>query len=703
MTGAGRYRCFLLILTVLLLVIGGCSRSTPTPDRTQPPAVSAVVTPTATTAPEPVKTNTQTPSPTPRTTPNPSPTAVPSPTSTPTPTPIAQFTPSFKQTECADFEVPIGEEFTCGFLTVLEDRSQPDGSTIKLGVVIASGRSEKPASDPVVYLAGGPGENAIESMRFLYDSHFVNLSANRDLVIFDQRGTGLSEPALDCPEMIELRDSIIGQDMSNEEVLALGLNALSTCHDRLVSEGVNLAAYTSAESAADVNDLMSILGYEEWNLYGLSYGTRLALTTMRDFPEGIRSVVLDSSYPLQVNLYVTIAENADRALEKLFEGCRVHPACNEVYPALASVFSEAVAQMNGNPVSIKITNPLTGESLDPLVGGNDLTGFVFQSMYSTDLIPSLPEIIYEARDGIFDTMALIMGSFLVSDELVSQGMQLSVQCSEEVPFTTMTDIAAASESYPRFQDFLNASPTVGKEIVTVCQGWGAMEASSIEDEAVSSDIPTLVLAGEYDPITPPAWGKLVAADLSNSFFFEFPGVGHGASVGNECPLSIMLDFLDNPSGGPNVSCIAGMEGPKFTVPELDVTLMPFTNDAFGFTGLVPEGWVEVAPGIYGKSALGETTIVQQSAPLIGIEGMLNLLQTQLGLDEALSLAGTREANNLTWSLYETEGRGLSLNIALTEHDGTTYIVVLSTPFDERGFYFSEVFLPAVDALLPDSG
>ena len=198
-------------------------------------------------------------------------------------------------------------------------------------------------------------------------------------------------------------------------------------------------------------------------------------------------------------------------------------------------------------------------------------------------------------------------------------------------------------------------------------------------------------------------GLLRVRQEGEQYLAAMKTVGHGASVGNECPLSIMLDFLDNPSGGPNVSCIAGMEGPKFTVPELDVTLMPFTNDAFGFTGLVPEGWVEVAPGIYGKSALGETTIVQQSAPLIGIEGMLNLLQTQLGLDEALSLAGTREANNLTWSLYETEGRGLSLNIALTEHDGTTYIVVLSTPFDERGFYFSEVFLPAVDALLPDSG
>ena len=102
----------------------------------------------------------------------------------------------------------------------------------------------------------------------------------------------------------------------------------------------------------------------------------------------------------------------------------------------------------------------------------------------------------------------------------------------------------------------NYSATLGQSVVAICEEWGARIADEIEDEPVTSDIPTLILAGEYDPITPPVWGKMVAEDLSNSFFFEFPAVGHGASVLNECPLSITLDFLNNPTTRPNIDCIA---------------------------------------------------------------------------------------------------------------------------------------------------
>ena len=138
--------------------------------------------------------------------------------------------------------------------------------------------------------------------------------------------------------------------------LSLGTEAICSCHDRLVSEDINLAAYNSAESAADLNDLRLTLGYEEWNLVGISYGTRLALTAMRDYPEGIRCVILDSTYPLQVSLYAEMPANFDRALNVFFHGCTTDPACSEAYPELEIVFFQLVDQLNDSPITFSATN-----------------------------------------------------------------------------------------------------------------------------------------------------------------------------------------------------------------------------------------------------------------------------------------------------------------------------------------------------------
>jgi pimeloyl-ACP methyl ester carboxylesterase len=672
-----------MVLLVTAAFVIACSRDTPAPEPTQEPAPAAEAQ-AATPTPAPI----------------PGATATTEPNLTSTPGPVTQVPPYFEETPCADFGVPVNASFACDFLTVLEDHSQPDGPTLRLAVVTARSTGENPRPDPIVYLSGGPGENAIESMQYLYGRHFAQLTQDRDLIIFDQRGTGLSQPSLDCPELITLRDEIIGQDISAEDALMRGMQALSECRDRLVREGVNLAAYTSAQSAADLNDLMQTLDYDQWNLYGISYGTRLALTTMRDFPEGIRSVVLDSPYPLEADLYDSIPVNADRAFDVLFQGCAADPTCNASYPDLEGTYIEAVERLNTNPVRITITNPVTDKSLEPLLDGNNLTGFLFQSLYATDVIPSLPKIIYEARNGNFDTLSLLMGSRLIVAELLSQGMQVSVQCAEEVPFTTQERIASATDPYPTLQPFLDNSPTLGKEITAVCADWGAEQAAPIEDEPVTSDIPALVLAGEYDPITPPEWGRQVAGNLGRSFSYEFPGGGHGVSVGASCPVGIMLAFLDDPLTEPDPACIAEMGSPGFVVPVTDVTLIPVESEAYGFSGVAPEGWQELAPGVYSQSALGDTVLFQQSAPFIGSEGFLDLFADQIGLSEQPAAAGRREANGLTWQLYRASTRGLSLDIALAEQEGTTYIVILQTTGGERDILYNEVFLPAIDALVP---
>jgi pimeloyl-ACP methyl ester carboxylesterase len=431
--------------------------------------------------------------------------------------------PLFEPAGC-QFEIPSGQEVECGFLTVPEDRSQPDGPTIRLHVAIFASHSANPAPDPVVYLSGGPGSNALETLPLAFNLRFDPFLGDRDFIVLDQRGTGYSEPALDCPELTDLTYDLIDEDPPIEEEQARTVDAFTVCRDRLVEEGANLSAYTSAENAADLDDLRQALGYNEWNLYGISYGTRLALTIMRDHPDGIRSVILDSSYPLEVSLYETLAANTDRAFNALFEGCAADPACSEAYGDLNNEFYGLVDQLNAEPVTIPITQPYNGETYEMLTNGDVLMDFLFQSLYATEVIPLLPKIISDVAAGDYSIFGRLMGAYLAEQEYISIGMHYAVRCGEEVSFDTPEALAHVTDNYPKLHDYFERN-LWDQTVFTICDLWGVDDADPIENEPVSSDIPTLVLAGEYDPITPPVWGEMVAANLSQSFFFEFPRCG----------------------------------------------------------------------------------------------------------------------------------------------------------------------------------
>ena len=610
--------------------------------------------------------------------------------------------PFFERTQC-QFAIPAGQSVDCGYLTVLERHDIPGSQPIRLHVAIFRTQSENPAPDPVVYLEGGPGGSALEAAAYTFNQRLAPFLADRDVIILDQRGVGYSEPALDCPEVVELGYEMLDEDLSPEEALAQTTDAICDCHDRLVSEGVNLRAYNSAESAADLNDLRVAMGYEEWNLFGTSYGTRLALTAMRDYPEGIRSVILDSTYPPQVSLYEEFLANADRAFTVFFEGCAADPTCSEDYPDLETVFHQLVDHLNASPVAFEVRHALSGETYDVLFDGDALLGFVFQSLYATEIIPVLPKVILDVNEGNLEMLAVLLGSYIAQTEFVSLGMQYSVQCGEEVHFSAPGDFAAAAAAYPELQGLLGSDPTLGESLFTICEIWGGEEADPIENELVSSDMPTLVLAGEYDPITPPAWGELAADTLDNSFYYEFRGVGHGASLsGEECPLSVALAFLDDPTTEPDTSCVAGMDGPSFLVSDLtDVTLVPFHSEDYHMSGVAPQGWVEKSPGEYARSSLGLVEVLQVRLLGMASDQLLELLTSQFGLDEAPQHTEIRETDELVWSLFEVEAGGLSVDIAVAQEYFLTYLIVLQSLPGERDFYYNEVYLPAIDALTPD--
>ncbi|MGY2066187.1 alpha/beta hydrolase [Blastococcus sp. SYSU DS0619] len=597
-----------------------------------------------------------------------------------------------------NFDVPAGVEIECGTLPVPADRDDPDAGEIQLAFGIVRSDADDVAEDPVVYLSGGPGQSTLELVPQAYGLLYEPLTQNRDLVLVDQRGTGLTEPSLACDEYSSWVRESVGSDLPPEELEAQAVQSLDDCRQRLVDEGVDFADYNSAASAADLEDLRVALGYDEWNLYGISYGTRLAQAAMRDHPDGIRSVVLDAAYPVDADLYEETPRNAVRAMEELFATCADDPGCAAQYPDLEQTFASLVDELNASPAPITVIDPTNGQRIEDELDGDSLVGFLFQTLYSTELLAHLPEIITAADDGEFGTIGLLLGALSQQLELVSFGQQLAVQCQEEVAFGSQEDVAAAAAEHPLVEGFFEGAPTLGPGVFDVCASWDAGEPVDGANDPVTSEIPALVLAGDLDPITPPRWGEEIAEELPNSFFVRFPFTGHGALPSHECAVGIAVDFLDDPGSEPATDCVDDIETPAFTADDIEVEMTSFESEELGLTGLRPEGWAEVLPGAWQESVLA--SLVQQVVPGATAEQLLQTVGTQLGLAEPPQPVGELATDSFTWQLYRLDDLGQSVELALADGPDGLLLVQLTTSPARNDVHREQVFLPAVEALAP---
>lgn len=461
----------------------------------------------------------------------------------------------FEAADC-EYEDLADVTLECGYVAVPQDHRDPGSDTIWLAVtIVRSGGAAKP--DPVVYLAGGPGGSATDDVEGWLDQAFLE---ERDLILFDQRGTGSSEPSLNCAEL----EGESGQK---------DVEAAQECRDRLEAEGIDLTLYNSAQSAADLDMMRRALGYESWNLLGISYGTRLALTAMRDYPAGIRSVILDSVYPPEVDAYEQEAINGVRAIETLLAGCAADAACNKAYPDLEGRFYRLLSALDESPVEFTAYDPEYEEDIDVLLDGSELVNRLFQALYDAEVIPVLPYVIDLIDRGEYETAY----AWLLGDETAyarprqeeeedftdSEGLFYSVECNEEAIFN---DPDAARQAVEAADSAVAEYLYVDVEAMfEICKIWGAGAASAIETQPVRSDIPTLLLAGDYDPITPPAWAESAARYLSNGYLFVFPGVGHSVVDSGECAQSLVTAFLNAPRKQPDGRCVTRMRGPDFYV------------------------------------------------------------------------------------------------------------------------------------------
>lgn len=250
--------------------------------------------------------------------------------------------PGFHARDCW-FGKTVTGAARCGFLVVRENRQMPESRTIRLPVVIFEAEKQADRKEPILYLTGGPGGSAYLGNQRQIDSWWAErrfLPPGHDFIVMAQRGTGLQELDIDCPELrgIEIALEARPQGEAPPDSRKLSIAAAQACAQRLVEEGVDLTAYNSRESAADIAELRRTLGIEEWTLYGVSYGTRLALSTLRYHPEGIRAVILDSVFPPEASWALGAASDFRQALEKDFTDCAEDPGCTQQYGDLSEVY-----------------------------------------------------------------------------------------------------------------------------------------------------------------------------------------------------------------------------------------------------------------------------------------------------------------------------------------------------------------------------
>lgn len=423
----------------------------------------------------------------------------------------------------------------CGFLEVPENPSAPDGRTISIHVAVAVATSAGAAPDPVFFFAGGPGQAATETWVMLRPV-LDKIRKKRDIVMIDQRGTGQSNK-LHCASEAE-------EDLNTEIDLEFIARETRKC---LASLDADPRLYTTAIAMRDYDLVRRAMGYDSINVMGVSYGTRAAQVYLRQFPDAVRTVTLDSVIPMQLALGQEHARMLDKAVAEVFEDCRADETCNELYPGHENELNALLATLRESPKWITIINPTTGEEQEVRLTAETLAVAVRFLSYASETQALLPLLVHEAlTTGQLERLAvqamLVMSGL---NEMLARGMELSVLCSEDFPFI---DTNADDSDTLIGNTFLEA-------VAAQCAVWPRGEVAENFHEPVVSDVPVLLMSGERDPVTPPEYATQAAATFPNSLSLVARGQSHSV-MKNVCLREVTTQFIETGTvEGLDVECV----------------------------------------------------------------------------------------------------------------------------------------------------
>lgn len=484
-----------------------------------------------------------------------------------------QFVSVFEPSDCP---VSFPEEVTvdCGYVVVPESHNNFDGDVLRLAVAVLRSPNPNKAPDPVFYLEGGPGGSPLNSGAVYAEIFSLTLLNFRDVVLIDQRGTGYSQPGLFCSPLAAktigglFPAGIVPGDQTPPQVVEQA-QEISTCLQDLAKAGADLQYFNTAENSADLEDIRRALGYGQINLYGTSYGTELGLTMLRYRSESVRSAVLDAIVPPQTRRPLRPLSSFNESLSGLIAACNGEATCAAAFGDIGADFDAVVSRLNANPVVLPIIDLENDQIVDYYpVTGVDFNFVVFQVMYSTELMQIVPAFISLTADGRYDLLALLFSAVTTPGDprSIADGMYYATTCNDDIAGLTVDDFVRARDQNRRTASV--AESAVNNEVfIDVCAGANLAASYPDANDPVTSSVPTYLIAGQLDPITPPSLALEAKNTLSNSFFVEYPRGGHVSSLQSLCMFVSVALFINDPSTAPDTSCIAEEAPLPFVTPD----------------------------------------------------------------------------------------------------------------------------------------
>jgi pimeloyl-ACP methyl ester carboxylesterase len=435
----------------------------------------------------------------------------------------------------------------CATLEVPEDREKPSGKTIGLHVAVAPALNTRAQADPLFVLTGGPGQAASDFYLSMSPA-FARIRRERDIVIVDQRGTGRSN-RLDCP----LPDDA---DLTEADPSAVQ----SHMRECLRSLAGDPSLYTTSIAVRDLEAVREALAYQRINLYGISYGTRVAQHYLRRYPHRVRSVVLDGVVPPTLSLGPYIVIDAQRALDAVLARCANSETCDDAFPNVREGFNTLRERLRQGALRISINDPVTAEPLEVRFGREELTAAVRMLSYSDETAAILPLLIHEAHANRPQAMAAQYE--MIKRSMQSQlayGMHFSVVCSEDAPRWDRENVSLeALQNTYLGADFMAV-------MRSACDVWPRGPVDEDFSNPLRSDAPVLILSGENDPVTPPSYGELILKTLPNAKHLVLAGQGHGQlAVG--CMPRVVSQFIAGGSATElNDECLSSVTPTAFMI------------------------------------------------------------------------------------------------------------------------------------------
>jgi len=346
------------------------------------------------------------------------------------------------------------------------------------------------------------------------------------------------------------------------QIAALATDAVAACRERLTQEGIDLSAFDTAADVADLDVVRSALGYDRVSLFGTSYGARLALQAARAYPDTIKSIALSSPIPAEEDFVADAGASFDRAIAAIGEACAADAACNATYPDVVVTLQALIQQFDAEPAMVEVTDPASGAVVPIPVDGATLASVLFGLFYVPDRPSAFPYLITSLANGDLSGLTALLSQPSLS--VVSQGLQLSFLCAEEAAVAEREDVSAGDLRVAA--RLIDTNPIVGRTLWDLCAVWDVEPGAAETFEPIETDVPLLVVTGQFDQITPPEYGEAVADAATTAWYVEVAGAGHSPLLAvGECGLAVLDAFVADPTQAPDLACFP--TEPAFATPE----------------------------------------------------------------------------------------------------------------------------------------